>query len=114
MRRKAIFLAIAALCFMAAQGYCQKQPDYKELEKAVQDLKSVGFIYKLNPEYNEVFVSKALWDTATIDRKQLIGYVIAHYCAQKKKSTSVWVEIKDHLSGKKLAKYSQTSGLKVE
>ncbi len=92
----------------------EQKVDFSAIEKGVNDLRVSGLIQKLNPNLNEVFISKAIWDTTTYDQKKTFGYVLGHYCGHIKGTNLYWVDIRDHKSGKKLAKWSKSWGMKIE
>lgn len=92
----------------------ENQVNFTDIEKSVKELTDSGFIKKINPELNEVFVSRNLWNTTTYDQKKTIGYVLGHFCGYKKGTGLYWVDIRDQMSGKKLAKWSKSWGMKVE
>ena len=85
-----------------------------EVEKNVQELMKVGLVKKVNPALNEVFVDRGLWNSTTYDQKKLFGFTLAHYCGHKKGTDLYGVDIRDNNSGKKLAKWSEAWGFKVE
>ena len=83
-------------------------------EQSIQDLKDLGFIKRITPELNEVFVDNLIWLNMDYEAKKNVGRLLAIYCSQFKHSTAVWVDIRDYMSGKKLAKYSEAFGFSVE
>ena len=68
---------------------------------------------KLKPELNKAYIDSSLWNSMDIDLKEDFAASLAIYCGNVKKTDIYWVEIYDLYSGKKIAKYSQTWGLKV-
>ena len=79
----------------------------------VNTLIQSGIVTKVNPEFNEAFVNPYPWSVASYEQKKSIGYVLAHYCGSAKGTNLYWVDIKDHYTGKRLAKYSEAWGFKV-
>ena len=83
-------------------------------EQTIQELRDTGLIKKFTPEYNEVFVDNLIWSNIDYQTKENVGKILAQYCSQVKNSDAIWVDIRDNMSGKQLAKYSQAFGFSVE
>lgn len=83
-------------------------------ESVIQEMKNLGLLYKLNPQLNEAYIVGSIWGSLPIDQKETIARTLALYCGQAKGNNLHWVNVYDHLSGKKLAKYSETWGFTVE
>lgn len=112
------FIVILAMLSFSGSGPGNSPPtsapvNFTEIEKSIKDLIKAGVVIKLNPSLNEVFVSRLAWHSSTFDQKNTLGYVLAHYCGHKKGSDLYWVEIYDANSGKKLAKWSKSWGMKI-
>jgi len=87
--------------------------DNKELIAGeVDKLFKSGFLIDIDPKKNEALVDSYEWriaDTSVIEGK---SRMLAIYCGQQKNSRLFWVDIKDAISGKKLAEFSVSKGLK--
>jgi hypothetical protein len=77
-------------------------------------LKENGLILKINPQLNEVLVDVGVWRLLDYQTKERTGRSMAFYCGFEKGTNLNWVDIKDSKTGKKLAKYSESWGFKVE
>lgn len=83
------------------------------IKREVDLLMENGFLIDVNPARNEALVDLYEWriaDSASIEGKSRL---LAYYCGQKKGSRLFWVNIKDALSGRRLADYSESKGFKV-
>ncbi|MCB5285254.1 MAG: hypothetical protein LHW45_06655 [Candidatus Cloacimonetes bacterium] len=85
----------------------------QDSDELVLKLISEGLITEIQPTLNEVIVNPATWAQLSYRDKETVGAACAAYCAEKKGTTAVWCDIKDHYTGKKIAKYSQSWGFKV-
>jgi len=78
----------------------------------VDKLFKSGFLIDIDPKKNEALVDLFEWriaDTSAIEGK---CRMLAIYCGQQKNSRLFWVDVKDALSGKKLAEFSVSKGFK--
>lgn len=88
----------------------QSQVDY--IDKLVKE-NYISF-EKANGELmNTVYISPVLWNGMDFKLKEDTSCALAIYIANKKGEQTIWVDILDKMTGKKLAKYSQTFGFKV-
>lgn len=87
--------------------------DIAKIEDAIKTAKETGLLLRINPQMNAAFVNSAIWQALDYQLKKDIGAAMAVYCGYKKGTNINWVEIKDYRSGKRLAKYSQSFGLKT-
>jgi len=87
--------------------------DKAVINREVDKLIESGFIIDVNPAKNEVLVDLYEWrisDSASAEGKSRL---LAYYCGHQKGSRLFWVDIKDALSGKRLAEYSESKGFRV-
>jgi len=63
---------------------------------------------------SQVWVDSLLWRAADYQAKELIGLEAALYCAEKKHTNTLRVDLVDAASGKKLGTYSGAWGFSVE
>lgn len=98
----------------SSQPQATPSVNFSDIEKSVRDLTDTGFIKKMDIELNEAWVSRALWDRASYDQKQTLGYVLAQYCGFKKGNNLYHVTLKDHMTGKELASWSKSWGFKIK
>ena len=83
------------------------------VDNAVNGFIKNGLVKKITPELNKVYVNGYHWAMADIEQKEYIGKALALYCGYQKGTKLFWVDIYDWQSGKKVAKYSDSWGLKV-
>lgn len=79
-----------------------------DIDKLKQDIKTLienGLLIRIDPQFNEAFVNSIIWDRLDYQVKENIAIILASY-SEAMGEHEKWVEIKDHRSGKKLAKYS--------
>jgi hypothetical protein len=82
------------------------------IEREMKGLIDSGFVIDVNPAKNEAWVDLYEWtisDDATVQGKSRL---MAYYCGQQKNSRLYWVSIRDALTGKRLAEYSESKGFK--
>jgi len=88
-------------------------PEKKDLVAIeVDKLFKSGFLIDIDPKKNVAMVDLYEWriaDTAAVEGKSRL---LAIYCGQQKNSRLFWVDIKDALTGKKLAEFSVSKGFK--
>jgi hypothetical protein len=75
-------------------------------------LEKDGYIV-LEPQNNTVYIDPSLWSTMDYKLKEDMGASFAIYCATKRNDDLIYVTIYDKMSGKKLAKYSNSWGFTV-
>jgi len=107
------FLLIPAMIFIVCFSAFGQEYSLTEGQEAfLQKLVNQGYL-KLKPELNTAYIDPSLWRDMNIDLKTDVAFVLAVYCTNYKGSSTYWVEIFDLYSGKKLAKFSETWGLKI-
>lgn len=87
--------------------------DRKQVNTEVATLIDSGLVIMVEPKRNEALVDGFEWrraDPASMEGKSRL---LAIYCGQQKGSKLYWVDIKDALSGKRLAEYSVSKGFKL-
>ena len=82
------------------------------LEESVEQLKKVGIVVRVDPP--QAYVNPAVWKNLDIRKKGEFSRTLALYSGAKRGDNLNWVEIYDNYSGKRLAKYSENWGFKVD
>ena len=104
-----ICIAIILIAFLAVgQSLRLTESQIAFLQKLVDE----NYL-KLKPELNKAYVDPSLWNSMDINLKEDFAASLPIYCGNVKKTNIYWVDIYDLYSGKRIAKYSQTWGLKV-
>ncbi|MBI4230989.1 MAG: hypothetical protein HY608_09170 [Planctomycetes bacterium] len=83
--------------------------DVAEYDKAIEDLKRVGVIHRIDVSLNRVYVTDA-WLPATVEEKRTMGHVFATYIGHHKGTGLNWCDVMHFATGRRLAKYSQSLG----
>ncbi len=83
-----------------------------EDEKTILLAESEGYI-RLEPEFNNVYVKAAFWNSLPYQHKETLGAMVAGYCAKKKGNSLYYANILDYNNGKKIAKYSKSWGFEI-
>ena len=106
-----IFLAL--ICF--TQLAEAQEMSVREIQSTANAHQQSGVIMKFDAEYHEALVNPVLWEMGSLDMRRNLAMLLAMYChayANPKttlddmiKAGEGWVEIKDGVSGKRLAKY---------
>jgi hypothetical protein len=90
------------------------RPDDKAtIAREVRTLMDTGFIVNVDPMKNEVLVDTYEWritDDAAIEGQSRL---LAFYCGHQRNSRLFWVDIRDALSNRRIAEYSESKGFKV-
>lgn len=117
-----IIIAILAISF-TSYSFCEKpfcerptaceKPTAPDIDKCIQVLIEADILGKIEPDFNKAYVSEDAWNSVNIEQKKLIAIVLARYCAFKRGKDDKWVDIYGWYSGKKIAEYSDTWGLKI-
>lgn len=84
----------------------QSQEDY------LHKLENDGYL-SVEPSLNKASIAPAIWNNIDAKLKEDVSASLAIYCGNKKGTNLYWVEIYDKMSGRKLAKYSQSYGFKI-
>ena len=125
MRIKALVLGVIFLSFSFLVS-CTEEPtsrekevrraeatvDWAGIEKAVNDLREMGFVKKINLEARKAWVDMGMWQIANAEQKESFTKTLALYCGHVANSTTYFIDIFDWSSGKKIAKYDSL-GFKV-
>ena len=69
---------------------------------------------EIDVEGKKAYMPPGFWNQIDHNQKADVTCVIAQYCEHKKHSGVTYANIYDKMSGKKLAKWSNTTGLTVE
>ena len=89
-------------------------PDDKAaIAREVRTLMDTGFIVNVDPMKNEALVDTYEWritDAAAIEGQSRL---LAYYCGHQRNSRLFWVDIRDALSNRRIAEYSESKGFKV-
>lgn len=89
-------------------------PSVADMEDAISKYKSVNIIQKFNSELNSVYIPTYARNNMNIDDLRVLGYLTACYSAYKKNNGSIWVNIYNYNTGKKIAEYSDSWGFKMK
>jgi len=84
------------------------------LEQSINEMLRAGAVTKIEPDYHDAWMMKSDWDMLSYDTKNTLCAMLATYCAMKKGTTTYFVTVRDHNSGKTLGEWSQTWGLSVK
>ncbi len=71
-----------------------------------------GFL-QIEAHYNKAYIDPKVWNSIDVNVKENLSRGLAIYCGNKKGTHLYWVDIYDKISGKKIAKYSNSWGFKV-
>jgi hypothetical protein len=74
-------------------------------------LKSGG---EIEAEYKKAYIMPGFWNAMDHNQKADAVCVMAQYCQRKKYDGVVWINVYDKMTGKKLANWSNNSGLTIE
>ncbi|HMP90357.1 MAG TPA: hypothetical protein PJ991_09145 [Kiritimatiellia bacterium] len=89
-------------------------PENKDLiKREVETLIENGFLIDVNPARNEALVDLYEWRISDSASVEGMSRLLAFYCGHQKGSRLFWVDIKDALSGRRLAEYSESKGFRV-
>lgn len=83
------------------------------IDEGLKTLEEIGFLIKINPQSNEAYVDPTIWDEVDYQTRATMGKALALYCGQEAGTDLNWVDIKDSYSGKILANYNESRGLKI-
>ncbi|MCL4848717.1 MAG: hypothetical protein KJ066_19385 [Acidobacteria bacterium] len=83
------------------------------VEIAIDLFVSQGFVKRLEPERSRAYVDLWQWSLIDVEQKAWRGSMLARYMRLKGASVE-WVDIHDYQSGKRLAQWTETRGLRVE
>ena len=89
------------------------QPSLASVQADLKTLYDSGLLKELNASMGEALVSRALWEQIEYKTKEGIGLSLAKACGTISGTNRNRVDIKDHLSGKLLAKSGDTYGFKT-
>ena len=109
--KRAIIVCICV--FVALAAFAQKYNLTRDQIEFLQELVDENYLI-LKPELNQAYIDTDLWRGMDINIKNDFGAVLAIYCTNQKGTDIYWVEIFDMYSGRKLAKWSETWGLKIK
>jgi hypothetical protein len=79
-------------------------------EDDVRLLTDIGLIVHLDAQQNDAVVRTNVWGQFDHHVQKGIGRTLAFYCAQRKGSSSRYVDIRDAEGGRKVARYSENMG----
>ena len=72
-----------------------------------------GLLERINAEQNEVFVNEEAWNGTEPAVQEGMSRLLAAHCAQAKKSSVFWVDVKGAQSSRRLGKYSRAQGFRA-
>ena len=87
------------------------QNDQQQIE-LLNKLIGEGYL-RIEAQYNKAYISLDIWNKIDANVKENLSRSLAIYCGNKKGTHLYWVEIYDKMSGKKIAKYSNSWGFTV-
>ncbi|HEY8240044.1 MAG TPA: hypothetical protein VIH35_01295 [Kiritimatiellia bacterium] len=82
-------------------------------ERDIKALQDSGVILEFIPSNNIARVDVDIWNEMDFLVRQGIGRSLAFYCGAKRGTGLNWVEFRDVRSGKRIAKFSESQGLKI-
>ncbi|HMO05424.1 MAG TPA: hypothetical protein PKC67_06085 [Kiritimatiellia bacterium] len=90
------------------------KPESKAIiERETEALMDTGFVVAIDPSKNEVLVDMYEWriaDPAAIEGQCRL---LAYYCGHQRGSRLYWVDLRDALTNRRIAEYSESKGFKV-
>lgn len=90
------------------------KPDNKAIiERETEALMDTGFAVAVDPAKNEALVDMYEWriaDPAAIEGQCRL---LAYYCGHQRGSRLYWVDLRDALTNRRIAEYSESKGFKV-
>jgi len=87
--------------------------DKAAITREVRTLMDNGLIIQVDPMKNEALVDTYEWqitDDAAIEGQ---ARLLAYYCGHQRNSRLYWVDIRDALSNRRIAEYSESKGFKA-
>ncbi len=101
-----IALGILPAC-IGDPGQKPEVRDTTVIEKNMAAINETGLISSIKPVLHEVQVNPAVWGTMNYENRKFVALILAQFCGWKSGETD-WVELKDAMTGKLLAKYDDT------
>ena len=90
-----------------------KDSDAAVQEADIKMLRDEGIVVEFIASNNVARVNLELWNELDYLVRQGVGRSLAFYCGAKRGTGLNWVEFRDSRSGKRVAKYSESQGLKI-
>lgn len=76
----------------------------------MDEMVKLGTIKKIDLNANAVYVSRPQWTLFNVEQRTVLGYLAGHYCGHKDGTNVYTADILDFGTGKRLARWSKTSG----
>lgn len=92
--------------------FTMRPDDKAAIAREIRTLTDNGLIIKVDPMINEALVDSYEWritDAAAIEGQ---ARLLAYYCGHQRNSRLYWVDIRDALSNRRIAEYSESKGFK--
>lgn len=110
----AFVIGISLMPDTETKSGCASCPPVEEMEDALCKYQKANIIVKFVPALNSVYISESAVQQMGFDDLEVLGYITACYSAHAKGNNLAWVEIYSNRTHKRVAKYSTTSGLKLD
>lgn len=110
----AFLIGISLIPESETKSGCASCPPIEEMEDALCKYQKANIIVKFVPALNSVYISEPAVQQMGFDDLEVLGYITACYSAHAKGNNLAWVEIYSNRTHKRVAKYSATSGLKLD
>ena len=85
----------------------------KEIDSTMRIARESGFVKKVQPKLNRVYVNPLMWAKTNVEEKKSIAVQFAAYLNLQKNTDAEIVQIYSFQSGEKLASYNSVTGFKV-
>lgn len=83
-----------------------EKEDRKQINKGLTELRRLGFIMKLEPRINTIYINPYQWLGLTYDEKEKMLQALSRYCEYYCEVIGPVVHLKDGYSGEELGSYS--------
>lgn len=110
----ALLILISLIPESETKSGCASCPSVQEMEDAICKYQKADIIVKFIPALNSVYISEPAVQQMEFNDLEVLGYITACYSAHAKGNNLAWVEIYSNRTHKRVAKYSTTSGLKLD
>jgi len=102
MRPFTVVIVMILIFLLGSQLYCEQVVSDNDIKLLFDS----GILKKVVIDTHDAYVDEILWANSNIDEKKTVGYVLAHYFAQKQNINSYYTDIFGWHSGKKIATYN--------
>jgi hypothetical protein len=101
-----VVLSILPAC-IGDPGETPEAHDTAMIERNMAIINETGLIGSIKPVLHEVQVNPAVWGSMDYENRKYAASILAQFCGWKNGDAD-WVELKDAMTGKLLAKYDDT------